>query len=925
MKHRLSRIRRGGTALLIGVGAVGGAVALGTGTAFAGPLAAGTSLSAATAPTLQPTGINQAAGNWNLDLAAGSPFTAGETITVTPTLGNSGGSITFDHVPTVTPADVTGSTLPSITPTLSAGNASLVLTFNNASTGPSTATEAISITSVAYDVTGATPTTAGTAVTLNIAATDSGGSTITTSGAANGTFVAAPTFTLTAGSTNPIGVGLASQAGGNLVLSLSNPAGSNGVTWSQNGTVVIEANDHNNLNCTATAAGKPETVSFVGSPTATVTTLSGAVSAAPTVSVSLGATNGTSLTPACATYGGVDNELIVTFTNTGTLVGPTTAGNAAATIVLSGISYTVGSGAASGSLAMTADYQGVTGSVVDGANPAVAVTNLSAGAPTGPSDASVTDVVVGANSPAVSVPAGSVDAAISPVTIAEATAGALPNGYICVALSSGTFDKNATPTPTVSAGNVVVSSSVTGAGSNTLAFSVTTPSTTASTISLGKLAVDAPTPFSGPVFLTVSDGQNSTCNSAGAFFLTTGTQAAYNVGGVTVISGATADGTAAQEMFSRFNYAAGACPGHAGSFINGIAANRPVVLATDANYPDALAASYLAGVLKAGILLTPTNSLSSATLSALQLEGITNVYVVGGPLAISNADIAQLKATPSYLCGGSQTRTSLLGTAENLSVTQIYGQTEYDTAEMIATYFGTGNVASLQFPGAYGQYNDTTGNSSSAPSVTTALPTAIVATSQSFQDAESAGTLAYWKHVPILITAPGSLSSQVTTGIQALGIKQVIVMGGPIAISNSVVTSLEGLGTTVLRVAGQDYTDTAVQFASFLVNSNSNSLGAEGLSMNPNGAVTVARGDFYSDGLAGAVVTGGLPTPLLLTENPSTVGKYLTGFLNQAGTAGIDGLGTVTTGTVIASLNVLGGPLAVNTSTISAMQTALGG
>jgi len=89
--------------------------------------------------------------------------------------------------------------------------------------------------------------------------------------------------------------------------------------------------------------------------------------------------------------------------------------------------------------------------------------------------------------------------------------------------------------------------------------------------------------------------------------------------------------------------------------------------------------------------------------------------------------------------------------------------------------------------------------------------------------------------------------------------------------------------------------------------------------------VVVARGDFYSDGLAGAVVTGRTETPLLLTENPTTVGQYLTAFLGQAGTAGIDGLGSTTPGDVIHSLTVLGGPLAVTPTTVSALQSALGG
>jgi putative cell wall-binding protein len=382
---------------------------------------------------------------------------------------------------------------------------------------------------------------------------------------------------------------------------------------------------------------------------------------------------------------------------------------------------------------------------------------------------------------------------------------------------------------------------------------------------------------------------------------------------VTRIEGSTADATAAAELEHQFPATKGQCPGTASS--------RPVVLATDANYPDALASAYLARDLGTGTLLTPGGALSAPTETAIRREGITRVVVVGGPLSVSTAVVDQLKAMTPYSCGGSTRQ------AGAVQVTRVYGQTAYDTAAQVAEFPQAGGVGTLALAGAYGgvnssggggAYNTTAGTASPAPAATTALPTAVVATGEGFQDAEAASTLAYADHLPILLTTPATLSTQAASAIRDLGIRQVIVMGGELAVSDSVVSSLEGLGTSVLRVAGGDYTGTAVELAELETTSQT---GGQGLGWKGTGSVTVARGDFYSDGLAGAVVAAdgpasGAPEPLLLTLDPSTVGTSLTDFLRAAGRTGIGG-------SVVTGLTVLGGTLAVTEAAVVAMETAL--
>ena len=96
-----------------------------------------------------------------------------------------------------------------------------------------------------------------------------------------------------------------------------------------------------------------------------------------------------------------------------------------------------------------------------------------------------------------------------------------------------------------------------------------------------------------------------------------GTVFAIGLGTTQRIYGATADATAATELEHQFPYTTGTCPGTTGT--------RPVVLATDATYPDALSSAYLARYLGTGTLLTPTESLSAPTLTAIHKEGITTV------------------------------------------------------------------------------------------------------------------------------------------------------------------------------------------------------------------------------------------------------------------------------------------------------------
>ena len=382
---------------------------------------------------------------------------------------------------------------------------------------------------------------------------------------------------------------------------------------------------------------------------------------------------------------------------------------------------------------------------------------------------------------------------------------------------------------------------------------------------------------------------------------------------VTTVSGQTADATAAAEFTRAFPSTKGACP-----------SSRAAVIATTKEFQDAASSQSLAAHLTTGTLLTPTESLAQVTATTLKDEGITTVYLVGGPLAITTTVASAIEALTAYGCGGSTA-------SGKIAVHRLAGTTQYATAEAVAEFVGT--ASSLAFPGAYagtnatggtGKYNDTAGKGASAPSG--AVPTAILASGVEFQDAQSASVIAYRTKLPLLLTPATTLSTTAVAAIEKLGVKQVVLMGGTLAVTNTVEQALVAkTGVSVLRVAGKDYTDTAAELARFEV------AGATaGLGWTPGHRIMVARGNGFTDGLCGAVLenahntqTGapGTTRPLLLTENPTTVGTYLTTFLKVTGHTGIDGKA----GATVTALTVLGGRLAVSTAEISAMQADLTG
>ncbi|HEY1987849.1 MAG TPA: cell wall-binding repeat-containing protein, partial [Acidimicrobiales bacterium] len=694
--------------------------------------------------------------------------------------------------------------------------------------------------------------------------------------------------------------------------------------------------------------------------------------AVPTLSFQA-AFNGASVTPtataslasmgSCSTFSGINNVLVITFTNSGT-ISTGTATDAfghtyAAEITVSGVSYAVSAdvnsfGINQGNIQVTRPpgyntpptfgNSGIVGSVPN--DKLTSATNAGS-AVGGASNANitVTSVTVVSNKPSVTIQTNitstgqsAVNAPISPITISEGAPGSLGGGvtgFACVQIAGvagQTAEWNATTnTPTATLGGgfgtstvpVTVETTGTQTGPGTLEFQIPTPSTgTPGTVTLSGLAINFANTAGGFVLLRgnlLYGGINAACQGTTAYAKNPFTLA--NV--AARIFGQTQDATAGQ-IFTRN-------PPVCAPGVPSATNETPAVLVTNASYQDALSASYLAGQLGTGILTTPTATVSQDALNAIRLTGVTEVFVVGGPLAVSQANVTQLQNTPAFNCGGVSQRTTIDGQPVNLVVQQIFGQTADGTAAAVATFPGAGLPGTGNFQGAYaGTFNDTTGSSgspeSSAPD--TPVTTAILATDQSFTDAASASAVAYSNHFPLLLTGPSSLSPDAVTALTNDAVQQVIVMGGPIAISDSVLSQVEALGISVLRVAGQDFTDTSQLLAQFELNSVDGAGLTNGLDWDPF-FLTFARGDYYTDAIVVSHFTGVFgPAPILLTWDPNNEGNpsgtnYLGTFLNTVGQVTSDP-GTPTDGT-INTLAFVGGPFAISSALETTIATSLNG
>jgi hypothetical protein len=348
--------------------------------------------------------------------------------------------------------------------------------------------------------------------------------------------------------------------------------------------------------------------------------------------------------------------------------------------------------------------------------------------------------------------------------------------------------------------------------------------------------------------------------------------------------------------------------------------SKVAVLATDADPYDVLAAATLEGALnnssianhgRVGVLITEPTQIDTNTAQAIALEGVGTIYVVGGPLAVSAADVTTLQTMSATSCGG-------VATASKINVVgPIFGATADDTAVAIDT-FAQGvspQSAALHLPSQTATtsttYNDTA-QIGSAAGLGANNSTAIVTADTDFQDPAAAAGIAYKYQLPVMLTPGSSLGSQAAGELAALHITQVLLIGGQLALQTAVVNSITALGIKVIPIAGIDYTDSAAELAKFETSHIANT----GLGWTST-TLLLTQGAHVNDALGAAALSAGpgaslaTTAPLILTTSP----------IAGLSTADTTVLGIL--GKTISTIQPLGGPLALPAATITAALTAL--
>ena len=250
-----------------------------------------------------------------------------------------------------------------------------------------------------------------------------------------------------------------------------------------------------------------------------------------------------------------------------------------------------------------------------------------------------------------------------------------------------------------------------------------------------------------------------------------------------------------------------------------------VIVASGGNYPDALAASGLAGTLDAPIVLTDGSALSVQASARLTGLAPSRIIVAGGRAAVSDGVVAALRG----ICP---------------DVERVAGETRVDTSlDLYRKGSGWGS-------------------------------TAILATSGNFADALSVSSYAYAAKAPVFLVDPGTgLTQAQKTALKTF--KQVLVVGGENAMPSRYVAGLPG----VTRLSGATRYETSERIAEWTT--------GHGLGM--DGVVYATGANFPDALAAGPLAGGAGAVTLLVEDAHSPAISFSAGYKGKVDRAYVVG------------------------------------
>jgi putative cell wall-binding protein len=239
------------------------------------------------------------------------------------------------------------------------------------------------------------------------------------------------------------------------------------------------------------------------------------------------------------------------------------------------------------------------------------------------------------------------------------------------------------------------------------------------------------------------------------------------------------------------------------------------VIATGENFPDALAASALAGALECPLLLTRKDAVPGVVMAELSRLGVSNAFIIGSTATVASSVVTQLNAA-------------------GISSERIGGANRYATAAALV-----GWIVDIR-------NNDNKPNRKEA----------FFVRGDAFPDALSVAPMAYALGIPILLVRTDSVPTETRNAILNMNIQKGYVIGSEAAISAGTNAALDALlpGNTV-RWGGANRYETAIICAR-------NAVDRGWLDYDTIG---VATGLNFPDALGGGAACGYYGSPVVLT------------------------------------------------------------
>lgn len=436
-------------------------------------------------------------------------------------------------------------------------------------------------------------------------------------------------------------------------------------------------------------------------------------------------------------------------------------------------------------------------------------------------------------------------------TFAETTAGAYfaaGGTSVVLTLSAGTLTAGVAPTITVPPGYSMTNPATAAGGTYT--FTVTAPATpVVATVTVSGLTMAAPV-----------TAQTLTLDA------TLGT---VDVDAQPVVNVLTYDARTG---------GAGRYETAAALFDSQFSGAPEVVLSSGVNFPDALSASYLAGALGSGTLLTTPNTLSAAARQSIISSAVETVFITGGPGAVSLAVQNQIEAI----------HVGDTASAPLIEVVRLGGDDRFETNLLVNEFFPN------------------------------APDTVLLASGKNFPDALAMGPVAY-QGFPLILTQGIALGESEITQLADFDPVNVVIAGGTGVVSATIASDLTARGYNVVRLAGSDRTLTAAAIATWATTGVPT---ATGFAHDSLGFVTdtayITTGDKFADALAAGPVAGANLAVIMPTNSPTSLGLGISAYF------GTKTVGSASLGTTIDTLWALGLTGAVSEPVMTAAAATIG-